>query len=255
VTIWRFAAAGVIALLLSGCVSSKKTVAERTLTAAEVLRRVQERDEKIITLSGTGNITIESPESSGSGSFSAVVKKPDSARVELSGPFGIRIGTLALARQEIVYYDWRSNTATIGNPDEQTLRAVLRIDLRFDEILHAFTGEFLAFSSDDSLESFRVDEGLYVLRYKRGELIRELRVDGDSFLVTSYRLLDAEGNASLVALASRPDDIGGVTMPTLLRVIMPKERRSLTVAYGDMRINEEVHCSFAIPREAGIIRR
>jgi len=255
VTIWRFAAAGVIALLLSGCVSSKKTVAERTLTAAEVLRRVQERDEKIITLSGTGNITIESPESSGSGSFSAVVKKPDSARVELSGPFGIRIGTLALARQEIVYYDWRSNTATIGNPDEQTLRAILRIDLRFDEILHAFTGEFLAFSSDDSLESFRVDEGLYVLRYKSGDLVRELRVDGDSFLVTSYRLLDAEGNASLVALASRPDEIGRVAMPTLLRIIMQKERQSLTVAYGDMRINEEVHCSFAIPREAGIIRR
>jgi len=27
------------------------------------------------------------------------------------------------------------------------------------------------------------------------------------------------------------------------------------VAYGDLRINEDVHCSFAIPREAEIIRR
>jgi outer membrane lipoprotein-sorting protein len=251
----RLGVAGLIALLLSGCVSSKKTVAERTLTADEVLRRVQERDEKISTLSGTGKITIESPESSGSGSFTADVKKPDSALVELTGPFGIRIGTLALARQELVYYDWRTNTATVGNADEKTLRAVLRIDLRFDEILHAFTGEFLSFTSDDSLESFRVDQGLYVLLYRRGNLVRELRIDGDSFIVTSYRLLDAEGNASLVALASRPDEVGGITMPTLLRVIMPKERRSLTVAYGDLRINEEVHCSFAIPREAGIIRR
>ncbi len=251
----RLVAVILLAILWEGCGLATRVVHERTLNAEEVIRRVREREEKIQTVRGSGKITIESPESSGSGSFAAQVRKPDSAKVDLTGPFGIRIGTLALSRQEVVFFDWRSNTATIGVPDEQTLQSMLRIKLRFEEILHAFTGEFLSFASGDSLKTFAVEEGVYVLRFASGESTREFRIDGDSFIVSSYRLLASDSTATLVAMASRTDEIAGIAVPTLLRVIMPKERRSLTVAYGDLRINEDVRCTFDIPKEANIVRR
>lgn len=250
-----FVAAICVMIAISGCGPTTTLVRERPLAANEVLKRVQNHDENIRTVKGAGTVTIESPESSGSGSFTTNVRKPDSLKVQLSGPFGIRIGTLVLTREEVLYYDWRENTATIGTSDAQTLQSMIRIKLRFDEILRAFTGEFLSITSRDTLSAFSVEEGLYVLRYRSEEGTKEFRVDGDTFIVTSYRLLDNDGSASLVAFASRFDEISNITVPTLLRVILPKERRSLTIAYNDLHLNNEVQCSFTVPQQADIIRR
>jgi outer membrane lipoprotein-sorting protein len=255
VSIRRLAVALGVALLVNGCATTKKAVFDPALTAADVLRHIHEREERVRTVLGEGRITIESPEASGSGSFTANVRKPDSAKVEITGPLGIRIGTLALSRTEVVYYDWRANTVTIGPPNEKTLQSMLNVNLRFEEVLHAFTGEFLAFAEGDSLSTFSVAEKSYVLKFQNGEAVREYYVDGESFIITSYRLLDANGSAMLVAQASRPDEVAGIEVPTLLRIIMPRERRSLTVAYNNLELNGAVRCSFTIPRAAEIRRR
>ena len=251
----RILAVMFIATLIGGCGPSKPLVHERNLPAAEVISRVREHDGKILTISGEGSITIESPETSGSGSFEASVRKPDSLVVELHGPFGVRIGTLALSSDQILYYDWRENRATIGKPDASTLQSMLRIRLEMADLVHAFTGELLVEHPEDTLESFSVEDDLYVLRYKTAEGTREYRVDGDSYIVTSYRLIDAGGKAVMIAQASKFDEIDEMTVPTLLRVILPKERRSITIAYGDLRINDSVRCAFSPPGKANIIRR
>lgn len=241
--------------MLDGCAHTATVIRDRSLGADEVIRRVRERDRKIRTVRGDGSITVESPEASGSGSFRADVRKPDSLKVELNGPFGVHVGTLLLSREQFMFYDWRENTATIGRPDGSTLQSIFRLKLRFDEILHAFTGEFLPAATEDTLETFIVEEGLYVLRYRSEEGVHEYRVDGDVFVVTSYRLLDSRGKPSLIALASRFDEVADITIPKLLRVIFPNERRSLTIAYGDLRLNGEVQCSFVLPRQAEVIRQ
>ncbi len=238
-----------------GCAPTKTVIRDRSLGAAEVVRRVQERDQRIRTVKGDGNITVESPEASGSGSFRADVRKPDSLKLELSGPFGIHVGTLLLSREQFMFYNWRENIATIGKPDGSTLQSMFRLKLRFDEILNAFTGEFLSPRSSDTLETFGVEEGLYLLRYRSADGVHEYRIDGDAFVVTSYRLLDSLGKPSLIALASRFDEVNDIAIPKLLRIVLPKERRSLTVAYGDLRLNEEVECTFILPKQAEVVRQ
>lgn len=250
--LWN-AAALLFVLLSLGCGSTTPVVHVRSLSLDEVLRRVQKRDYSVSTLKGEGNITVESPEASNSGSFEADLKKPDSLRVELRGPFGIHIGTLLLSSSQFLFYNWRDNTATIGKPDGSILKSMFRLSLRFDEILKVFTGEFFPTTNTDSLESFTVQDDLYVIRYRGSEGVKEYRVDGETFVVTSYRLLDSEGKATVVAIASRLDNVADTPMPKLLRIILPKERRSVTIAYGDLNINGKVQCSFTLPQQAEII--
>ena len=223
----------------------------------DVLHQIAERNEKVHTLKGDGSITVESPEGSNSGSFDAYLKKPDSLRVELNGPFGIHIGTLTLSRDQFLFYNRMENTAIIGKPDGTTLRSMFRIKMQFDEVIHAFTGEFPPAALTDSLERFYVHDDQYVVTYRTPECVKEYHIDGDTFVITSYRVIDRSGSVVLAADAARIEsgDDAPIAMPMLLRVVFPREHRSVTIAYDGVQLNEPVECSFTLPKQAEVIYR
>lgn len=253
--VWQRFIIALIVIYGVGCSSAKHVAVRLDVPVDEVISRVQNHDRQITTLKGEGGITVESPEASNSGSFNVDLRKPDSVRVELNGPFGIHVGTLMMSREQYIFYNARENTATVGKPDGSTLRSMFRVTLAFDEILRAFTGEFFTSPSQDSLERFTVMDDLYVARYRSSDGIREYRIDPEYFVITSYRLLSEGGKPKLIAIASRFDDSPGVVMPRVVRVIIPNERRSVTIAYDDITVNEPVECSFPIPKQAEIYYR
>ncbi|HLX13324.1 MAG TPA: DUF4292 domain-containing protein [Bacteroidota bacterium] len=235
--------------MLTGCAPQKQITHERNLGIDAVLARVRQRNEAIHTLTGNGSISVESPEQSASGSFDLMLRKPDSVLVEIHGPFGIHAATLALNRQQFVFFNRMQNVAFIGAPDGKTINSLFRLNMQFDEILDAFTGEFPLAVNPDSLVRFDVENGLYVATYKDHGQVREYHIDGDAFLITAYRLVDAEGKAIVTAMASRTDESGAIPMPRLLRVIFPAEHRSITVAYSDLHLNDSVSCGFTLPAD------
>lgn len=250
---WILVVAGIAGIL--SCSAPKEIVRERTLSLEEVMRKVAQRNGGINTLRGEGSITIESPERSSHGGFELNLRKPDSVRVEFSGPFGIHFGTLMLARQEFIFYNSLDNKAVVGTPDGMTLNALFNIKMQFDEILPAFTGEFGTVSNGDTLTRFNVEEGMYVSVYQSGNQQKEYRIDGDTFIVMSYRVLGEDGRPLVTAIASQVEETGETAMPMLLRVIFPAERRSITIAYDDVGVNDAVDCFFALPKQADVIYR
>ena len=240
---------------LSGCAPTKKIIGERTLSLDQVLQRVHNRNKTIATLKGNGTITVESLEGSNSGSFDVWLKKPDSLKADFSGPFGIHVGTLALSRDQFLFYHWVDNRVIAGKPDGKTLQSMFRLKMEFDEVLNAFTGEFPAVTAGDTLSRFYVEEGVYISLYHTAKGMKEYRIDGDSFVITSYRVLDDSGRSVLNAFASRIEDADNISMPMLVRIIFPKERRSVTIAYDNIDLNKPVDCSFTLPKQAEIFYR
>lgn len=246
-------ASAALAFTCMSCAPQQHVVRERTLDADEVLRRVHERNSIIRTLSGSGFITVETREASTSGSFYVCLKKPDSLRVEFKGPFGIHVATLALSRDQFLFYNRKENTARVGKPDGTMLQSLFHLKMKFDEVLDAFAGEFPPADEYDTLSRFFVDKDLYVLVYRSEQVAKEYRVDGDGFLVSGYREFDAEGNPSLIAFTTRTTETSSITMPSLLRIVFPKERRSITIAYDDIQVNEPVNCSFTLPKHVEVL--
>lgn len=248
---------GFILLLasLSGCAPSAKSIRESPIPAGEVLRRVHERNEKVKTLRGYGTVTIETPEGSNSGFFNASLKKPDSLLVEFKGPFGIHVGSLQLSRERFIFYNRMENKAVVGRPDGRTLRSMFRLKMEFDEVLNAFTGEFPAATPGDSLARFSIVDDRYVMLYTNGPLAKEYRIDADAFVVTGYSVADSGGKPMLTATSDRIDDSPPVAVPKFLRVIFPRERRSITIAYADIEVNKPVECSLTLPAQAEVIQR
>jgi outer membrane lipoprotein-sorting protein len=237
------------------CAPTRKITTERSLSLDDVLGRVKERNEKIKTLSGEGTITVESSESSTSGSFTVDMKKPDSLRMEFRGPFGIRAATLMLSREKFFFYNWMENTTIVGTPDGKTLNSILRLKMQFDQIINTFTGEIRSVGDRDSLLQYSVENNYYVMRYQSPEGKKECWIDGDSFIVTDYRATNDQGETVLIANTSDPEEIGEVQLPTFIRVVFPKESQGVTIAYDEIKINEPVSCRFVFPKQAEIIYR
>jgi outer membrane lipoprotein-sorting protein len=246
---------GLIVTLMAGCSPSKKIVRDHPLGPEEIFALVNERNTRIRTLQGDGLITVESPEGSHNGSFDVRLKKPDSLRLEFHGPFGVQVGTLLLSRLQFLYYNKMDNTATIGRPDGKTLRSMFRLKMQFDEVLHAFTGEFPPAVQGDSLLISSERENEYVLHYRTADGEKEYTIDGDSFVVTGYRVVDGRGNEILTASASRIHTNDSIPVPRVVRVTFPQERRSVTIAYDDITLNQPTECSFQVPKQAEVINR
>lgn len=242
------------ALVAGGCATSVRARKELTLPPERVLELVRARHEALSTLRGEGVVTIESPEQSGSSSFRLNLKKPDSILVNLSGPFGIRFGALSFSRDRFVFYNYQDNYAFVGKSDGSTLHAMFNIRMNFDEVMRAFTGEFIA-PGTAAPDSFSTDGESYVLTYRRGSGKTEYRVDGQDHFVRSYREIDDAGRATLTAIASEPEESDGRIFPRLVRVIFPTERRSISVAYSGIQANRGAACHFEIPPTADVFDR
>jgi hypothetical protein len=254
VTAWRgwWAALLLMMTLASGCTSVRHISSVETLPQPEVLNRVAARNGQIISLRAGGSITLESPENSSSGSFDLFLKKPDSLRMEFHGPFGIHVGTLSLSRDTFCFYNWYEKSFVSGKPTEETLFQVFRIRMGFDDILKAFTGEFPAPAGIPAAPmGHSAENGEYLLRYTGTKGNTEYRIDGEKFLVTSYRRTDTSGLPVLIAHASDITGDGEPPMPRLLRIVFPRESRSMTVSYDEFDINTPVICAFTRPTQSG----
>jgi outer membrane lipoprotein-sorting protein len=244
----------VILFGLDGCGSSERITTERSLTFSDVLTRAAERDDRIQTLNGKGSITIETPEASNSGSFRVRLKKPDSLTVEIRGPFGVRVATLALTREQFLYYDWMENRAIVGKPEERMLRQILHLAISFQEIFGVFTGVFPQNDSSDTIRQFTTGNDAYNVLFRSSTRSKQYSIDGETYIIKEYSISDNSTGILMTASASDFTD-DTPSLPQFLRIVFPAERRSITITYDDIRVNVPVSCVFEVPKQAEIIYR
>ena len=140
-----------VVLFFAGCASaSRPNLAAKTLNAQLVQQTVRGNYEKVHSLTGSGTITVETPEIAQSGSFELFLHKPDSVLVKIEGPFGISVGSALITRDGFMFYNSLQNQLITGPVTSANLSRIFRVKLTFDELMALFTGgSFLA--SDDAL--------------------------------------------------------------------------------------------------------
>ena len=236
-------------LLIFGCAGSKETSKIKINTIADLQKYFERRDEQINTLTGSGSITIETPESANNARFKVKIKKPDSLLIELTGPFGISVGTLMLSRQTYIFYNSLENRVQRGSSDINSLKPIVNLAFSFDDIINLFTGSFLYSSIDFYKANFEIRENMFLLKEYNSPSVKEVLIDNKSNNPLQYSELDKNGKPKLDAQAKRYDDVDGVSMPYWIRIILSKEHKGVTIAFDEIRLNKQVDCSFIIPVE------
>lgn len=242
----------ILGAMLAGCSpkAAEMVLDTQRVPPAEVMKRVSANAAGITTLTGSGSVSFEGPETAGSVFFTLALKKPDSLLIRFEGPFGLDAGFLFLSRSQYVMFNRLENQVIMGSPSDAGIRWALPVDLTVDEILDAFTGSF-RFPAGEKPSGFTTDEDQFLLSYERNPVTESYWVDPATALVTRYR---REGDDRTVfAQTSQPEEQDGLHMPREISLAFPQQGRQLSVYYNALTFNPgSVSFRYTIPRSAQV---
>jgi outer membrane lipoprotein-sorting protein len=227
-----------VALLLAGCASvPKPDLAGKTVNPETARRIVRGNYEKVHSMTGSGTISVETPEIAQSGSFELFLRKPDSVLVKIEGPFGISVGSVLITRGEFVFYNRFQNQVITGPVTSANLNRIFRVKLTFDELLTLFTGGSFLASDDASPETVAVEEDQYVLTYRNTDGIRRYWLDPLSLLITRIQHIDQKGKLYFEERYEKFRTYGDASLPRFIRVTQHTSQRMIGVTFSSLDIN------------------
>jgi outer membrane lipoprotein-sorting protein len=227
-----------VAVLVVGCASvPRPDLTGKTVNPETVQRIVRGNYEKVRSMTGSGTISVETPEIAQSGSFELFLRKPDSVLVKIEGPFGISVGSVLITREEFAFYNSLQNQLITGPVTSANLNRIFRVRLTFDELLTLFTGgSFLA--TDDALpETVVVEENQYVLTYRNTDGRRRYWLDPVSLLITRIQHLDQKGKLFFEERYEKFRTFGDASLPRFIRVTQHTSQRMIGVTFSSLAIN------------------
>lgn len=245
-----------LAFVLVDCrTTSTLNLHNRSISSVEVQEVIRTHVEKIHSLQGEGRISVETPEIAQTGSFILTLRKPDSILVRLEGPFGINIGSALVTRDEFLFYNSIQNKLITGSSKTENLNRILHVQLSFDDLLNFFSGG--TFFMDDLRipDETKIDDEQYVFIYKAANAGRKYWIDPSTFLIQKVQYLDRNGKLSLEQTFSNFQIVNGIEVPYNIRIVQPKARQMVALAYSDIAINTALTpFTFTIPSDAERIR-
>lgn len=230
--------ASLILVLLGGCASApRSSFIGKAVTPEMVQRIVRVNHERIQSLTGSGTISVETPDLAQSGSFELVLHKPDSMLVRVEGPFGIHVGSVLLTRRDFAFYNSLQNQLVTGTVNVSNLRRIFRINLTFDELLNLFTGGTFLAADDTPPDSVASEEDQLILIYRREGGIRRYWIDPASLLISKIQHLDETGKLFAEERFERFRTLGDASLPRLIRLTQHRSRRLVAVSFSSLAIN------------------
>jgi outer membrane lipoprotein-sorting protein len=229
-----------VLMLLSSCSPKPSEILldTKAIDAGTLIALARERQNKLQSVVGRGTVSFESPEIAGSAAFELALKRPDSLLVTFEGPFGIDLGTLFISPEKYVLYNSMENRVITGVPTGSTLRSFIPFDLTLDQVIGAFSGSFPFPSDLQSLRTFSIEDGMFLLTFTSGRNLRRYWVDNRDILVKKYEIRNEQDQLIMDATASSFAEDGQAHAPKRIRIRFPEQDRQLSVSYSSMTLND-----------------
>lgn len=148
----------VFAIILSSCSTSKKTTTpttaknDTTNKPQNTNSSSQPKSASELALENIGLLTNATPNLYLDGTmrvsgvpiginFEAVIKRKDSLKLVLTGPFGIAVGALMATPDKFLFYNASEGELIEGTPNKTTFKKLIQIELDYQDIVALLRGE------------------------------------------------------------------------------------------------------------------
>ncbi|MBV6479007.1 MAG: hypothetical protein HGGPFJEG_01768 [Ignavibacteria bacterium] len=225
------------------------------ITFEELREKVNANSEKLYSLDADGEISIDSPELSNTGSITVSIIKPDSIYTKIEGPFGIDIADLLISRNDFIYYNANDNKVISGSSTPRNLKIIMKVNVSFDEIINAFSGKF-TFKNDKYDEvKITMDNNNYIVFIKSGKETRKYVIDNQNFYVRKIGTYDNEGNTLIEINYENFYFKDDIYFPKKISIIRPKEKQYIWLTYFNEEFNNnKMTYKLKIPKNAKRIK-
>lgn len=239
-------------IVISGCASTKEAHRHAAdLSPQQVIEAVNSHARAITTFQAKGSISVESPSLISSGSFDVWLKKPDSVRVDVKGPFGIRIASALFAQDHYTFYNSFKNEIMEGDINKRDMPSFMDIQINPRDIVDTFCGARGFFREEVSPDSFSLGDGSYVLQFRHDEGTTRYTIDDIALYVTAIEHIDSAGAVWSEERFDfeRRDD--GTVIPQSIRLIHDRLESSVSLIYETVHFNLPIRdMGLRIPSDA-----
>lgn len=247
-----------IPLFFESCVPSKPAEEEKIFPADRLIKKLEGNRRKVKTFRGTGKIDIETDDFGANANFEVILKKPDSVKISIYGPFGIDIAHGIVTDRDFVFYDVLKNEVHTGNDNKEILSRLFKIDLTFNDLMDALAG---AVNLTDKLrrepDNYRQTDEEYILIYldNKRKLKSTFTIKIDNLALLNYELARKSGESVFEGEYRDFREFEGVPVPYKNNLINEEQNQRLTIEYRTIKVNTQIEkLTLNLPKDATVIK-
>lgn len=224
-----------LVLLSAGCTSQKYALDTTKTTFKDLLGAIEREQQKIVSISSSSRISVDSPEFSGNFFADILYQEPDSLLIAATGPFGISAGTLFIGRERFIFYNQIANRFYTGSVDEYRERNFFQFPLKLSELLNVFAGK--EHLSAMKIVEYTLQDDQFLIKSRRGDIIYEIFIEPQNGQITK---LTAFNNDNILYIREYDDFIenNGIIFPRKISMIRPGENQAVSVYHTQISVNE-----------------
>lgn len=238
------------------CVPSKPVYEEEVLPADRLVKKLEANRRKIKTFEGSGILNVISPQIEAKATFEVYLKKPDSLKFIIYGPFGIDLAQALVTNSEFIFYDAMKNMVYKGRNDNNILKKIFHIDLSFSELIDAFAG---AVNLTDKLrlepDKFNLSDENYYLTYNDSLAGKQsdYEIQITNLAITNYKLYKMPDILVFEGIYKDFEIINKVAIPYFTTIQNKVSNQKVTIDYRRIDVNEGIDkITLDIPSDAKI---
>ncbi len=245
-------------ILITSCSTEKAVRNEKVIPADRLIRKLEGNRRTIKTFYGKGILNINSKSFKGKTSFEITVKKPDSIKISIYGPFGIDLAHGLITKRNFIFYDVLKNKAYTWTNNDKVLKSIFKIDLTFNELIDAFAG---AVNLTDKLRTepdIYVTEGdTYQLLYldEKNNKKSRYEINKNDLAIVNYTVSTMLNDALFEGEYSKFKEFEKVPIPFKSTIINKIKNESLGIEYKSVEVNEKIESlAIRLPSDVKIIK-
>lgn len=241
-----------IAALLYGCSVKKEIItADRSFSASEIMMMVNSLPASIQTFTAVGSLNVETPQMSQSAGFDLAVKKPDSIRIIVEGPFGITLGRALFTNHHFVAYNALNNTLYSGDHAKGMKSFPFFSGVESDVLIDAISGVRRFSDAFVTPDSFSIVDETYRFRFTNGMYVTFIFVDPHSMRINHVQTYSLDASLMWEEYYTYVQGKDGLWQPATSKIIVPERMTSIEFMFDEVTFNPVLSSlSIAYPDDA-----
>ncbi len=233
----------IISVLFSGCATTKEVTTERILPSNRLVKKLEGNRRMIKTFHGTGVLSVDSPDFSANATFEISMKKPDSIKVSVYGPFGIDLAHVLVTKYHFAFYDVMRNNYYTGEKSKELLKRLFKVDLSFDDLMDAFAGSInLTDKLRKEPDDYSQKEDSYYLTYNDTLSGKNsyYKVEVESLAITNYKIEDSKKKVLFSGEYTDFRNFENVPIPYITTIENKAKEEKINIEYRKIKVNEKL---------------
>jgi hypothetical protein len=187
----------------------------------------------------------------------AFVRKRDSLKIILTGPFGVPAGALSATPGTLQFYNPQENAVFEGKPDRETFRKMILVDIGYEEMIALLRGELPRIPEPGAYTSEKTDDGVR-FTVREGNVTETFTIDLDDLRVLDYERRRTVGESQVIDMTIEYDryrEFGDRMFPYKATVKIASGTQTIWITVDKVRDGVEDDQNFALDVPNGIERR